>query len=338
MASINQNQYPIALPNFCNLGTTLRILLAVQAMGAVSAVLKSAGADNAWREFIDISVLLQPALLLSLVVLCLASRALGKLSYAGGVAAVMVLELLVTGFAYAAIQRMFGEFDPAALWRAWFFCLVVTGVLLAYFNMRTRILSPALGAARLQALQARIRPHFLFNSINAVLSLIRSEPKRAERALEDLAELFRVLMADNRQLVPLQQEVNLCRQYLELEQLRLGERLQVVWHIENMPGDALIPPLVLQPLVENAVYHGIEPCSQPGEININIYRNRNKVHLVIRNPYQHDGSHHVGNKMAMQNIRERLALHYDAEGSLDCKASGNAYQVHIVIPYNAAPT
>jgi len=147
-----------------------------------------------------------------------------------------------------------------------------------------------------------------------------------------------VLMADNRQLVPLQQEVNLCRQYLELEQLRLGERLQVVWHIENMPADALIPPLVLQPLVENAVYHGIEPCSQPGEININIYQNRNKVHLAIRNPYQHDGSHHAGNKMAMQNIRERLALHFDAEASLDCKASGNAYQVHIVIPYNAAPT
>jgi len=337
MASINQNHYPIVLPNFCNLGTTLRILLAVQAMGAVAAVLKSPGADSAWREFIDISVLLQPALLLSLVVLCLASRALGKVSYAGGVAVVMALELLVTGFAYAAIQRMFGEFDAAVLWRVWFFCLLVTGVLLAYFNMRSRVLSPALGAARLQALQARIRPHFLFNSINAVLSLIRSEPKRAERALEDLAELFRVLMADNRHLVPLQQEVNLCRQYLELEQLRLGERLQVVWHIENLPADALIPPLVLQPLVENAVYHGIEPCSQPGEISINIYRNRNKVHLAIRNPYQHDGSHHAGNKMAMQNIRERLALHFDAEASLDCKASGNAYQVHIVIPYNTAP-
>ena len=338
MASINQNHYPIVLPNFCNLGTTLRILVAVQAMGAVAAVLKSSGAQHAWREFIDLSVLLQPALLLSLVVLCLANRTLQKLSYAGGAAAVIVLELLTTGFAYAAIQRIFGEFDPAALLRAWFFCLAVTGVLLAYFNMRTRILSPALGAARLQALQARIRPHFLFNSINAVLSLIRSEPKRAERALEDLAELFRVLMADNRQLVPLQQEVNLCRQYLELEQLRLGERLQVVWHIENMPADALIPPLLLQPLVENAVYHGIEPGSQPGEININIYRNRNKVHLVIRNPYQHDGRHHAGNKMAMQNIRERLALHFDAEGSLDCKTSGNAYQVHIIIPYNAAQT
>ena len=115
-------------------------------------------------------------------------------------------------------------------------------------------------------MQARIRPHFLFNSINAVLSLIRCDPKRAERALEDMADLFRVLMADNRQLAPLEQEVALCRQYLELEHLRLGERLQVAWHIEKMPRDALIPPLVLQPLLENAVYHGIEPPAEPGEI------------------------------------------------------------------------
>lgn len=336
MASINQNHYPIALPNFCNLGTSLRILVLVQAMAAVAAQLKSPGAVDAWREFIDISMLLQPALLLSLVALCLANRALGKLSYAKGAAAVVVLELLITWLAYAAIQHAFGDFQWTALRRDWFFCVAMTGVLLAYFNMRSRILSPALGEARLQALQARIRPHFLFNSINAVLSLIRSEPKRAERALEDLAELFRVLMADNRQLATLEQEVNLCRRYLELEQLRLGERLQVVWHVEKMPAEALIPPLVLQPLIENAVYHGIEPCSQPGEININIYRNRNQVHVAIRNPYQQDGNHHAGNKMALQNIRERLALHFDAEASLDCKANGNAYQVHIVIPYNAA--
>jgi len=314
----------------------LRILVLVQAMAAVAAQLKSPGALDAWREFIDISVLLQPVLLLSLVALCLSNRTLGKLSYAKGAAAVMMLELLITWLVYVAIQRAFGDFQLNTLRRDWFFCLIMTGVLLTYFNMRSRILSPALGEARLQALQARIRPHFLFNSINAVLSLIRSEPKRAERALEDLAELFRVLMADNRQLATLEQEVNLCRRYLELEQLRLGERLQVVWHVEKMPAEALIPPLVLQPLVENAVYHGIEPCSQPEEININIYRNRNHVHLVIRNPYQHDGDHHAGNKMALQNIRERLALHFDAEASLDCKASGNAYQVHIVIPYSAA--
>ena len=139
------------------------------------------------------------------------------------------------------------------------FALLLCAALLGYFQLRAKALSPAIAEARLQALQARIRPHFLFNSINAVLSLIRSEPKRAETALEDMADLFRVLMRDNRELAPLADEVELCRQYLALEQLRLGDRLQVEWHVKNMPGDALVPPLVLQPLLENAVYHGIEP-------------------------------------------------------------------------------
>jgi two-component system sensor histidine kinase AlgZ len=222
---------------------------------------------------------------------------------------------------------------PYQLPRYLMFTFIASAALLGYFNLRSRALSPALSEARLQALQARIRPHFLFNSINAVLSLIRSDPKRAETALEDMADLFRVLMADNRKLVRLEQEVALCRQYLALEQLRLGDRLRVEWHIENMPQDALIPPLVLQPLLENAVYHGIEPSSEPGEIRVNIYSSRNHVHLVLHNPYRNEGGHHGGNKMALGNIRERLALHFDAEASLTTRINSNSYQVHIVIPY-----
>ena len=188
----------------------------------------------------------------------------------------------------------------------------------------------------MQALQARIRPHFLFNSINAVLSLIRSEPKRAETALEDMAELFRVLMADNRELTPLKREVELCRQYLDLEQLRLGERLKVEWHVNRMPADAMVPPLVLQPLLENAVYHGIEPRSEPGVVSVNVYRKGDQVHAVLRNPYKAEGNHHAGNKMALNNIRERLQLHFDAEASLKTTVENHAYQVHITLPYRSA--
>jgi two-component system, LytTR family, sensor histidine kinase AlgZ len=198
-------------------------------------------------------------------------------------------------------------------------------------------LSPALAEARLQALQARIRPHFLFNSINAVLSLVRSEPQRAEVALQDLAELFRVLMADNRELKPLGDEVALCKQYLDLEKLRLGDRLQVTWHIENMPERALIPPLVLQPLLENAVYHGIEPSETPGEVEINIFLRRGEVHAVLTNPYRQTGNPRSGNKMAVDNIRERLALHFDAEGRLQTKIAHDSYQVHITMPYREVP-
>ena len=322
----------VALPNFCNLGIMLRILVIVDGMSMVAALLKAPAIPEMWRELMDISVLLQPVLLLSLLALCLGRPLLVRLPYRQGVALVIGLELGLTLLMHLLSRALF-EAGTAVLERQLVFAALVTVTLLGYFHLRSRAFSPAISEARLQALQARIRPHFLFNSINAVLSLIRSDPKRAERALEDMADLFRVLMADNRQLAPLSQEVELCRQYLELEQLRLGERLQVAWHIENMPGDALIPPLVLQPLLENAVYHGIEPCSEPGEIVINIYRSRDQVHLVLANPYRQEGNHHAGNKMALGNIRERLQLHFDAEATLITKVTAGSYQVHIIVPY-----
>jgi two-component system sensor histidine kinase AlgZ len=141
-------------------------------------------------------------------------------------------------------------------------------------------------------------------------------------------------MNDNRNLVPLADEVNLCRQYLALESLRLGDRLQLEWHLNSMPGDALVPPLVLQPLLENAVYHGIEPASAPGVVSINIFAKDGQVHAILRNPYQQDGGrHHAGNKMAFANVRERLALHFDAEGSLKSRVFEGGYEVHIRMPY-----
>lgn len=334
MVSINQNpRPPVALPNFCNLGVSLRILVIVNGMSVTAAVLKTATFRAAWDELMAISVLVQPLLLLSLLALCAGRRLFVRVPYSVGIVVVLALELVLVTLIYGLSRALMDATGSHQLQRYWLFVLLATSVLLVYFDMRGRALSPALGEARLQALQARIRPHFLFNSINAVLSLIRNDPKRAESALEDMADLFRVLMADNRQLVRLEQEVALCRQYLGLEQLRLGERLHVAWHIDKMAGDALIPPLVLQPLLENAVCHGIEPACQPGEISVNIYSSRNQLHLVLRNPYRSEGEHHSGNKMALGNIRERLALHFDAEASLMTKVGDGTYQVHIVIPY-----
>jgi len=338
MAIINQNPaYPPALPNFRNLGVMLRILLAVNAMSVAAAMLKAADAAGFWRELIDIAAILQPILLASLILLYLAQPWLARLPYRLGIAATLAVAVALTLLTSLAGQRLF-ESGAAMLERHALFALLTGGVLLGYFHLRGKALSPALGEARLQALQARIRPHFLFNGINAVLSLVRSEPQRAEQALMDMADLFRVLMADNRQLAPLEREVELCRQYLDLEKLRLGERLQVAWHIDKMPKDALVPPLVLQPLLENAVYHGIEPSAEPGEISLDIYRKRDEVHIVLTNPYRREGSHHAGNKMALGNIRERLALHFDAEASLNAKVGDATYQVHIVIPYTPDET
>lgn len=311
----------------------LRVVLIVLALSATVALAEAESWRGVTAHFLEVSAPVQPVLAMSLLVLMLLNRPLHRLSYRSGILAVLLIELIIVTLIHRIGDQFFGGDPVGRLERYWVFTASATGAILYYLHLRNRALSPALTEARLQALQARIRPHFLYNSINAVLSLIREEPKRAESALEDMADLFRVLMADNRNLSTLLREVELTRQYLDLEQLRLGERLKIDWHIDNLPGEALIPPLVLQPLVENAVYHGIEPSAEPGVISINIYKVRDEVHLVMRNPYRKDGSHHAGNKMAVGNIRERLALHFDAEASLRTSVSDNAYQVHIVIPY-----
>lgn len=336
MASINQNAYSSALPNFRNLGILLRILLLVNIVAFAAAVLKSPTLSGIPGALLEVSVVVQPLLFASLLCLVALNGLLRHLPYALGAMAVIMLELALTTLLYATAQGVLAS-GPVPLERYWLLVFIVTVLLLLYFDLRGRALSPALAESRLQALQARIRPHFLFNSINAVLSLVRQDPKRAEVALEDMADLFRVLMADNRELTPLAREVELCRQYLNIEQLRLGERLRVEWHVDKMPQDAMVPPLVLQPLLENAVYHGIEPHIEPGVVSINIYSAREQLHAVLRNPYQHAGNHHAGNKMALGNIRERLQLHFDAEASLSSKVSGDTYQVHIVMPYVRQP-
>ena len=331
-SSINQNAYSGALPNFRNLGIMARSLVLVNVLAVAAAIVKSPDARGAWGQFVEIAALVEPLLVLSLVVLAMLSSALRRLPYWLGVIAVLALELALTAALYYEGRTLLGG-DPAALWRYWALVALTTVMLLAYFDLRGRALSPALSEARLQALQARIRPHFLYNSINAVLSLIRQAPRRAETALEDLADLFRVLMADNRELTPVTREIDLCRQYLGIEQLRLGERLKVEWQLDALPGDALVPPLVLQPLLENAVYHGIEPRVEPGTITIRIYGAREELHAVLSNPYRPGSERHAGNKMAVANIRERLALHFDAEAHLTTRAGADTYEVHIVMPY-----
>jgi len=333
MASINQSMHQDALPDFRNLGVTLRIVFIVVFLCAFAALCRSPSWALLFDSFLEVLAPVQPVLVLSLLVLWALNGRLRHLDYANGLLAIFLIEFAIVALVYRLGQQFFAGDPYGRLERYWLLTALATGLILYYFHLRSRALSPALMEARLQALQARIRPHFLFNSINAVLSLIRQEPKRAEIALEDMADLFRVLMADNRKLSTLEREVELTRQYLSLEQLRLGERLRVDWHIDNMPGEALIPPLVLQPLVENAVYHGVEPSADPGVIDINAYKSRDEVHLVLRNPFRKNGTHHSGNKMALANIRERLSLHFDAEAGLRTTVTDSAYQVHIVMPY-----
>jgi len=168
-----------------------------------------------------------------------------------------------------------------------------------------------------------------------VLSLIRRDPKRAERALEDLADLFRVLMQDNRSFVPLADELALLERYAALEALRLGERLSVTWELEAAPMDALMPPMVLQPLLENAVYHGVEPGAGQGRVLVRIERRGGRVHVLVDNPYIEEHAHRQGNRMALENIRERLQLFFDAEARVETGVQGERYVVQVELPYRS---
>ena len=334
--SINQNLLPDALPDFRSLGVTLRVVLLANGMALLAAIAQAASWPDIAQRMVAISALLQPVLLSSLLLLSALNSVLARLHYWQGAAAVLLLIAMDT----LAILHLGGElYAPLTgyghfyLWRYALLSAAVAALSLAYFRLRTQALSPALHRARLQALQARIRPHFLFNSIKAVLGIVRADPKRAETALEDMADLFRMAMAHQGALVPARQEVALARQYQELEQLRLGERLKVNWHRENMPDDALLPPLVLQPMLENAVYHGIEPLVEGGEIDIKLYRSGNEMHIEMYNPRREQGSHHVGNKMALTNIRERLALQFDLEASYTVETGKDFYRVHVKLPY-----
>ena len=122
--------------------------------------------------------------------------------------------------------------------------------------------------ARVHALQARIRPHFLFNSMNTIAALTRSNPARAEEAVQDLAELFRANLNEKRSQIPLAEEIDVARTYQRMEQLRLGDRLRVDWKVDSLPTDALVPGLTLQPLLENAIYHGVEPRPDGGVVTV----------------------------------------------------------------------
>jgi two-component system, LytTR family, sensor histidine kinase AlgZ len=337
VASINQTGAGIRLPNFCNLGVMLRSLVVVNLLLAAAAVLRAPAPAAIWSEFMVLAVFAEPQLIVSLVALCNARRWLHALGYSRSIALVAAFEVAVAWFLWRTLGDFLADRRAMPFAQVAFLTLFVTGVAIAYFDLRARALTPAIAEARIQALQARIRPHFLYNSINAVLSLIRSEPRRAERALEDLADLFRVLMADNRTLAPIANEVELARQYLALETLRLGERIKVVWRIDGMPPDALVPPHMLQPLVENAVYHGIEPSESGGQIEIDIGVAAGRLTMSLTNPFPGGGRHSAGNRMAIVNIRERLQLHFDAEATMRSEVKDGIYKVTIRMPYITAP-
>ena len=342
------------LPDFRNLGVMLRVLLAVNLFAALTVAIRLEEPGRLVEELALMAGRVELPLLLCVVLLYLGAPGLGALPVAAGRGAVLVLASL------AAIAASLLAAVPAVLWwRPLGWAWLAAALCLAYFDWRSRRLSPALAEARLIALTARIRPHFFFNCLNGVLGVIRTEPRRAEQALEELADLFRALMQDGRERVSLAEEVELAERYLGLERLRLGERLMVRWEfgdgMQRGQGDeggegegeaggrrararagllrARVPSLLLQPLLENAVYHGIEPAAEAGEVIVRIARHGRELRIEVDNPVAAQGAHHAGNRMALDNIRERLMLFHDLEARLEIDEADGRYRARIRLPW-----
>ena len=200
-----------------------------------------------------------------------------------------------------------------------------------WLDLRARIGDPANASARLAELQSRIRPHFLFNALNTALALVRVDPERAENVLEDLAQLFRVALAEVGSSVSLAEEIDLARRYLAIEEVRFGARLSVQWEIDPRVHGARVPPLVLQPLVENAVRHGIEPATDGGRVIVRARVRRGQAVVVVSNTLGSEPGN-PGHGMALHNVRERLRLLHDVAAECRVWQEGEMFHARLVLP------
>jgi two-component system sensor histidine kinase AlgZ len=327
------------LPNFC----AIRMVFAVVVSAELLAIVLTLGAfpppDLFWSELSLRSLYIQWVALSVAGLYCVLRRPLGRLSHALAGSIAWVLILLVTALVYA-IARVLGLPTGTSVASALTHHLGIAGitgaVLLRYLyeQHRERQRELAESRARLQALQARIRPHFLFNSMNTIASLTRVDADLAEQVVQDLSDLFRATLSDAEQLSTLDREFELAEGYLRIEQQRLGDRLRVAWDVEGLPREARLPGLLLQPLLENAVYHGIEPATDGGVITVSGRYRDGVINLAVRNtlPQGEVTRLRPGNQMAQDNVRERLDATFGSAGGMVVGRVDGCYQVRIHFP------
>lgn len=320
------------LPDFRNLGVIFRILVLGESARLIALLAYGSSWEALLAHLTASDLPFEIGFLAVTLCLFVCGPLLDRFSYLVGVLAVIGGSAAVAGGLELTFGVLFGRWPVFEFVQAVVISASLAAAILGYFNWRQRVLSPALVEARLMALQARIRPHFLFNSLNAAVSVVREDPRLAERVLLDMCDLFRALIADSRSLVPVENEIQLARSYLEIESLRLGDRLEVRWDLEEVPSKVLVPVLLLQPLLENAVYHGIELRPEGGVISVRISTRGGILQIEVRNPLRAGVPVPAGNRMALANIRERLALHFDAEALLRTSIKDEEFVVSVTIP------
>lgn len=335
------------LPDFGSFGNAIRIILLAEIVAVLITIGRNSSFDQqAWQ---DLNLLSAFALILSfflVVVLKITSPLIARMSVRNGAIVVFLLLLSVTVVGTEAM--IFALYDLGLIderWPDWreptlvrilmiAAIIGVPGLRYMILTHRARVDAKSQQEAKMQALQSRIRPHFLFNSLNSIASLTHKDPEKAEAILHDLADLFRVLLADARKLVPISAEREISRQYLEIEKIRMGDRLQVKWNVGNIPRAALIPALTLQPLLENAIYHGIETRFGGGTVKIDLWSEGETLYIMISNPLPENPSraHSKGNKIAQDNIRQRLATQFGPAATMQAFAEGGQYHVKVKMP------
>jgi two-component system, LytTR family, sensor histidine kinase AlgZ len=340
---------PFYLPNFCTSRVTLAIVLIVELTALVVTLARNEAALDFWTDLARTSLFLLWIGLTGTGLLCWMSPHLRQLSAARSSTAVLaaittliaIISLLAfrigqSDMAYGAgVAPLFPEsFWPFTL-RNVAIGFVVTALLLRYFYVldQWRRNVDLQARARVHALQARIRPHFLFNSMNTIASLTRTDPARAEIAVQDLSDLFRANLSEKRNTIRLAEEIDVARTYQRMEQLRLGERLRVDWEIDALPADALVPGLLLQPLLENAIYHGVEPQPEGGAVRVSGELAAGLITIVVRNAVTDRVSEREGNQLALANIRERLSLMYGERALVKAGRFENEYIVTLRFPH-----
>jgi two-component system, LytTR family, sensor histidine kinase AlgZ len=316
----------------CHVGVVLRALLFVHVVVALGVSFAATGVQSWLLALAAGSAAALPGVLLWLLLTCALKHALTALAEPARWAAVMALGA-GSGAAGAALAAL-GEpevFGAARLVAPALAGATMAAAMFHWLRLRSQALPPVQAAARLAELQSRIRPHFLFNTLNTALTLVRLDPARAEGVLEDLAELFRVALSESGDAVTLHDEVELARRYLAIEQIRFGDRLKVEWDLDAAAAGARVPPLLLQPLVENAVRHGIEPSDSGGTIRVRTRVALGRAVILISNSVAPAASR-PGNGMALANVRERLRLMHDVAAQFDTRRENGVFRVQILVP------
>jgi two-component system sensor histidine kinase AlgZ len=343
------------LPDFCELHAVFVMVLAATLVALVLALARHSVSGELWTELARTSGYLLWTTLLCAALLCRARSWLARQTLRKYTLAALGIIVGTVAFVSECIYWFGRTWDaqlgvPSGLFPTEHMAfllpntaigVIVGGLALRYFYVSNewRRSVEIEARARFRALQARIRPHFLFNSMNTIAALTRSDPARAEAAIEDLSDLFRAALAESRPEISLHEEIEIARTYQRIEQLRLGSRLQVHWDVDPLPPNAIVPGLLLQPLLENAIGHGIEPLPQGGVVTIVGRVADGMISLEVGNPVSMSArSTRPGNRMALDNIRQRLELVFDGKATVSVNDGGDRYHVTLRFPVVNDPT